>query len=71
MIQVGSRRDYHFHLQTGRNARRLLIWDGRQWAEELVGLALTVSYYSADRTSSLQVHYLSYPWLAVLCRLDR
>ena len=71
MIQVKSRIDYHSHLQRGKSGRRLLIWDGRQWGEGRVGLALTVSYYSVDRTSGLQIHYLSCPWLVVPFRLRR
>jgi len=59
MIQVVSQRDYHSRPRRGKSGRRLLISDGRQWGEERVGLALTVSYYSADRTSSLQNHYAS------------
>jgi hypothetical protein len=57
MSQVKSRIDYHSRLRRGRSGRRLLIWDERQWGEGLVGLALTVSYYSVDLTSSLQNHY--------------
>jgi hypothetical protein len=71
MIQVRSRIDYHFHLRMGRSGRRLLISDGRRWDEGLVDLALIVSYYSVELTSSLQIHYLSKPSLTVLCRLLR
>jgi hypothetical protein len=71
MIQVRSQIDYHSHLQTGRSGRRLLIWDARRWDEGLVDLALIVSYYSVELTSSLQIHYLFKPSLAVLCRLQR
>jgi len=71
MIRVKSQIDYHSHLQMGMNGRRLLISDGRQWGEALVGLALTVSYYSVDLKPNLQGDYLSDPSLAVLCRLLR
>jgi hypothetical protein len=53
MTRVRSQRDYHSHLQRGRSGRRLLISDGRQWGEGLVDLALIVSYYGVDLTSSL------------------
>jgi hypothetical protein len=71
MSRVKSRIDCHSHLQRGKSGRRLLISDGRQWGVGSVGLALRVSYYSFDLTSSLQIHYLSKPSLTVLCRLLR
>ena len=71
MIRVKSQRDYHCHLQMERSGRQLSISGGRQWGEGSVGLALRVSYYSFDLTSSLQIHCLSKPSLTVLCRLLR
>ena len=69
MIQVVSQRDYHSRPRRGKSGRRLLISDGRQWGEERVGLALTVSYYSVDWTLNFRILLLSERSLEVVRKL--